>query len=135
MNKFINVDTRWTQRLRCSERPSELELREHLLAVHRRHAGFTESCARRCRDANGRNSYEWLAEAIDPNHHRRVLDLACGSGALTAHCYQRYGGQIALIGVDMSSSELALARQKVPDEAVELHCGMAQFKFRTFVQA
>ena len=126
MNEFINVDTRWTQRLRCSERPSEVELREHLLAVHRHHTGFTESCARRCRDASGRNSYEWLAEAIDPNRHRRVLDLACGSGALTALCYQRYGGGIALIGVDMSSSELALARQQVPDEAVELHCGMAQ---------
>ena len=89
MNEFINVDTRWTQRLRCSERPSELELREHLLAVHRRHAGFTESCARRCRDGSGRNSYEWLAEAIDPNRHQRVLDLACGSGVL----YVSQGGQ------------------------------------------
>lgn len=126
MNRFVSLDTLWTQRLRRSERPSGAELREHLLAVHRHHAGFTESCAGRCRDASGRNSYEWLAEVVDPGRHRRLLDLGCGSGALTALCHQRYGERIALTGVDMSTDELALARQRVPDEAVTLHCGMAQ---------
>ncbi len=125
-NEYVNVDTRWARRLRRGERPDETDLREHLLAVHQRHTGFTESCAGRCRDANGRNSYEWLAEAIDPSRHRRVLDLACGSGALTALCHQRYAGQVTLIGVDMSSDELLLARQRIPDETVMLHRGLAQ---------
>jgi SAM-dependent methyltransferase len=126
MDKLVNGDTRWMHRLRCGERPSEAELREHLLSVHRHHAGFTESCARRCRDARGRNSYEWLAETVDPSCHRQVLDVACGSGALTALCHQRFGQQIELIGVDMSPDELALARQRVSEEAVLLHCGLAQ---------
>jgi ubiquinone/menaquinone biosynthesis C-methylase UbiE len=126
MNPFVSVDTRWTQRLRRSERPNEAELREHLLAVHQHHSGFTESCATRCRDASGRNSYQWLAEVVDPRRHRRVLDLGCGSGKLTALCHQRYGQQIRLTGVDMSTDELALARLRVPDEAATLHCAVAQ---------
>ena len=126
MNRTISVDTRWTQRLRRGERPSELELRDHLLAVHQHHAGFAESCAERCRDAIGRNSYEWLAEVVDPSFHRRVLDLGCGSGRLTALCRERYGEGIKLTGVDMSAHELALARQRIPSGAVTLHCGMAQ---------
>ena len=126
MRQVINVDTPWSKRLRRGERPSRAELREHLLEVHRQHPGFTEACAARCRDASGRNSYEWLAEVVDPTKHRTLLDLACGSGALTALCHERFAGRVTLIGVDMSADELALARKRVPDPAVVLHCGMAQ---------
>jgi SAM-dependent methyltransferase len=124
--QVINVDTPWSRCLQRGERPSRTQLREHLLAVHRQHPGFTETCAARCRDATGRNSYEWLAEVVDPGEHRTLLDLACGSGVLTALCHARFGGRVALIGVDMSADELALARGRVPDQAVALHCGMAQ---------
>lgn len=126
MQRVINVDTPWSKRLQRGERPSRAELREHLLEVHRQHPGFTEACAARCRDASGRNSYEWLAEVVDPTEHRTLLDLACGSGALTALCHERFAGRVTLIGVDMSAEELALARKRVPDPAVVLHCGMAQ---------
>jgi SAM-dependent methyltransferase len=126
MTEFIHVNTRWSRRLRRDQQPSRAELREHLLTVHRHHAGFTESCAGRCRDAHGRNSYEWLLEVVDPSRHRRVLDLACGSGSLTALCRQRFGQRVALIGVDMSADELVLARQRVPEPDVKLHRGMAQ---------
>jgi len=126
MTEFIRVDTRWSQRLRSNEQPSRAELHDHLLTVHRHHAGFTESCAGSCRDAHGRNSYEWLLEVVDPCRHRQVLDLACGSGALTALCRQRFGQRVALTGVDMSTDELALARQRIPDPDVKLHHGMAQ---------
>ena len=120
------INTRWAQCLQRNQRPSEADLREHLLTIHRYHPGFTESCAGRCRDTNGRNSYEWLAEIIDPNHHRTVLDLACGSGALMAHCHKRFGSKIDLIGVDMSAEELALARRRLPVRSLQWHCGMAQ---------
>jgi len=126
MNEYVHLDTPWTQRLRHSEQPSGADLREHLLMVHQHHAGFTESCASRCRDASGRNSYEWLAEIVDPSRHHRVLDLACGSGVLTALCHQRYGEQIALSAVDMSDHELALARQRVPEGSVAFYRGLAQ---------
>jgi SAM-dependent methyltransferase len=126
MNEAVHVQTPWSQRLRRGEQPSGAELREHLLMVHQHHAGFTESCAGRCRDAHGRNSYEWLLEVVDPSRHPRVLDLACGSGALTALCHRRFGSRVALTGVDMSPDELALARARVPDPDVELHRAMAQ---------
>jgi ubiquinone/menaquinone biosynthesis C-methylase UbiE len=126
MQEVTQVDTPWARCVQRCERPSQAELREHLLEVHRQHPGFTEACAANCRDASGRNSYEWLAEVVDPAEHRILLDLACGSGVLTALCHERFGGQIALIGVDMSADELALARRRVPDPAVALHQGMAQ---------
>ncbi|MCF7992669.1 MAG: class I SAM-dependent methyltransferase [Thiohalocapsa sp.] len=126
MQQVTHIDTPWSRRLQRGERPGRAELREHLLEVHRQHPGFTEACAARCRDASGRNSYEWLAEVVDPVQHRTLLDLACGSGALTALCHERFGGHVALIGVDMSVDELALARRRVPDPVVVLHRAMAQ---------
>ncbi len=119
-------ETGWTRSVKRGERPCPSSLKDHLLAVHRDHAGFTESCARRCRDDQGRNSYEWLADVVDPAHHRRVLDLACGSGPLLELCWRRFGGAIELTGVDMSADELALARERLPDRAVALYEGMAQ---------
>jgi SAM-dependent methyltransferase len=126
MHDPIDIDSRWAQRLRRGEQPDAADLREHLLAVHRRHAGFTEACARGCRDAAGRNSYEWLADVIDPARHRTLLDLACGSGVLAEVCLQRHGDRIRLIGVDMSPDELALARRRIPQTALELHQATAQ---------
>jgi len=120
------TNTHWAECLRRGEQPSQADLREHLLHVHRHHAGFTESCAKRCRNADGRNSYDLLVDVIDVHRHRTVLDLACGSGALIALCHQRHRSKITLIGVDMSTDELALARQRIPEETLRLHCGMAQ---------
>ncbi|WP_462330058.1 class I SAM-dependent methyltransferase [Thiohalocapsa halophila] len=126
MPEPIHIDSRWAQRLRSGEQPDAADVREHLLAVHQRHAGFTEAVARGCRDAAGRNSYEWLAEVIDPSRHRTVLDLACGSGVLAEVCLQRHGDAIELIGVDMSADELALARRRMPSPGVRLHQALAQ---------
>ncbi|NEV62610.1 class I SAM-dependent methyltransferase [Thiorhodococcus minor] len=126
MHEPSHIDSRWAQRLRRGEQPDAEDVREHLLAVHQRHAGFTEAIARGCRDAAGRNSYEWLAEAIDQARHRTVLDLACGSGVLAEICLQRHGDRVTLTGVDMSADELALARRRIPDPAVRLHQALAQ---------
>jgi SAM-dependent methyltransferase len=126
MHEPSHIDSRWAQRLRRGEQPDAADVREHLLAVHQRHAGFTEAVARGCRDAAGRNSYEWLAEVVDPSRHRTILDLACGSGVLAEICLQRHGDAIELIGVDMSADELALARRRIPDPGVSLHQALAQ---------
>ncbi len=126
MSERITIDSNWIRSLRRGQPPSHTDLREHLLAVHRHHAGFTEALAWQCRDASGRNSYEWLAELVDPDRHQRLLDMACGSGVLIAVCHQRYRSKVALLGVDMSADELALARQRVPDKDVKLHHGVAQ---------
>lgn len=120
------LDTAWTRSLARGEAPDGASLRAHLLAVHRTNAGFTEACASRCRDEQGRSSYAWLAEGIDPLRHRDVLDLACGSGPLLALAHARHGERIRLTGVDMSDDELALARARVPGTALTLHRGLAQ---------
>lgn len=121
-----NLVSQWTQSLSRHERPSDADLRDHLMTVHRAHAGFTESCAIQCRDRSGLSSYEFLAEVVDPSLHRCVLDLACGSGVLLEICHRRCGSGTALIGLDMSFAELDLARKRNPDPAIELHQGIAQ---------
>lgn len=121
-----SVDTRWTRSLERGGKPSHAHLREHVLAVHRDRAGFTESCAWSCRDEHGRNSYELLTEMVDPHEHKRILDLACGSGVLMELCQQRFGTDVSLVGVDMSADELRLARQRLPDTGITLHEGVAQ---------
>jgi len=126
MTSSIGLSTRWADCLRHNERPTPADLREHLLEVHRQQTGFTETCATNSRDARGRNSYEWLLEALDADCHGTVLDLACGSGPLTELCHRRLPQGVQVIGVDMSDEELALARRRVPAEAATFHRAMAQ---------
>lgn len=114
--------TDWANDVRRGARPSADALRAHLLAVHRANAGFTESCARRCRDGTGRSTYAWLADLVPPG--AEVLDLACGSGPLLAEILGR-DVDARLTGVDMSVDELSLARQRV-GRGVALHEGLAQ---------
>lgn len=121
-----NIESMWTQSLKRGEQPSYVDLRDHLMVIHRKHAGFTESCAFRCQDRLGHNSYEFLAEVVDPARHRRVLDLACGSGILLEICHRRCGPRVVLNGVDMSIEELDLARKRNPDPTIKLHQGIAQ---------
>lgn len=126
MDARTTLETCWTQRLVRGETPTAADLRDHLLAVHRDHAGFTESCALKCRDEHGMNSYEALAAVIDLERHKDVLDLACGSGALLAISRQRCGPDVNLAGVDISSEELVLARKRNSDASIKLHQGVAQ---------
>lgn len=126
MTERAAIDTGWVRSVAAGVPPDGDSLRDHLNTVHSRYAGFTESCAARCRDAEGRNSYEWLAAVIEPPRHARVLDLACGSGVLLDICRQRFGATVALTGVDMSSAELALASTRLPCGAAVLHCALAQ---------
>jgi len=120
------IRSEWTAALAHGGAPDPAALRAHLRAVHSRHAGFTEHAAARCRDAQGRTSYEWLAETLDPARHAVVLDLACGSGPLLALCDAALPGTARLLGVDMSPEELALARARLPHERAELVEAQAQ---------
>ena len=116
----------WTDAVARGAVPDPAALRDHLRRVHREHAGFTEACAARCRDAEGRSSYEWLAETVDPSVRRGVLDLACGSGPLLEICHRRFPAELTLIGVDMSPDELALARARLPPSRARLIEARAQ---------
>jgi len=120
------IQTQWTDSLERGARPDSTALRAHLRAVHRDHAGFTESCAMQCRDPAERTSYEWLAESVEASRHRVLLDLACGSGPLLQLCHETLPVELRLIGIDMSPDELALARDRLPPGRVELIEGQAQ---------
>lgn len=118
--------TAWTDALRRGVTPDPAALRAHLQAVHHDHPGFTEECAGDCRDALGRTSYEWLAEAADASRCGVLLDVACGSGRLLELCTAKLPAETRLIGIDMSADELALARARFPTGRVELIEGQAQ---------
>jgi len=118
--------TDWIESVCEGNRPGPATLLAHLRSVHARHAGFTERCAGRCRDAAGRNSYAWLAEAVVTGRHRVLLDVGCGSGPLLALCQETLPRDMRLIGVDMSPDELILARQRLPRGRAQLVEAQAQ---------
>ncbi|TKD11911.1 class I SAM-dependent methyltransferase [Polyangium fumosum] len=60
------------------------------------------------------STYEWLADHARPGD--RVLDLACGDGALLS-LLRSHGIQSA-VGIDMSEGELAAARARLGLEAI-----------------
>jgi SAM-dependent methyltransferase len=122
----MNITSAWTRQVESGQQPSSADLQDHLSAVHENNAGFTEACAWNCRDADGKNSYDLLADVVDQKRHSSVLDLACGSGVLLDLCDQRFGTEMALSGADMSEAELRLARDRLARTDIELHHGMAQ---------
>lgn len=125
MRDLTALRTDWTVAVANGLKPDPTALRAHLKAVHKAHTGFTERCAKRCTDPEGRTTYEWLSQAVRPEKDSTVLDLACGSGPLLELCHQRFGPDLSLIGVDMSEDELALAQVRLPVGRADLHEGQA----------
>ena len=122
----MKIESAWTRQVESGQQPSSSALRDHLDAVHDNNAGFTEAFAWNCRDANGKNSYELLADIVDQKYHSHVLDLGCGSGVLLDLCNQRFGPELVLSGIDMNDSELELARKRLAHTDTELNQGTAQ---------
>jgi len=118
--------TDWTRSVVRGVAPDAAALLSHLQAVHRSHAGFTERCATGCRDARGRTTYAWLAEAVVPARNRVLLDVACGSGPLLQLCHERLPPDWQLIGIDLAAEELALARPRLPPGRARLVEAQAQ---------
>ena len=119
MDNHGGLNSDWTDSLSRNQYPDGTALLAHLRTVHQHNAGFTELCASACRDKAGRNSYEWLAEAVPNIDGIRVLDLACGSGPLLEILYKR-NASLILKGVDISPEELALAKVRLPEGVVKL---------------
>ena len=126
MNEPMNVVSAWTRQIENGQQPSSADLQDHLAAVHDKNAGFTESVAWNCRDINGKNSYELLADLVDQKYHSNVLELACGSGVLLDLCNQRCDGKMTFSGIDISNAELKLARKRLAHTDIKLHQSTAQ---------
>jgi ubiquinone/menaquinone biosynthesis C-methylase UbiE len=70
---------------------------------------------------------EWadrVADAAAVGPGARVLDVACGTGALTRAVAARVGARGAAIGLDVNADMLAVARRKAP--ALEWRQGRAE---------
>ena len=119
INNHKGLNSIWTDSIARNLNPDSNALVDHLKIVHKEHTGFTEICASSCRDKNGRNSYEWLAELVPNNERLRVLDLACGSGPLLKILYDR-NKKLKLTGVDMSPEELEIAKTRISDDSTDL---------------
>ena len=119
------VNSNWTDSLARNLYPDSDALVDHLRTVHQEHTGFTEVCASSCRDKAGRNSYEWLSEIVPDKESLRVLDLACGSGALLKILFDR-NKNLKLKGIDMCPEELTLAKTRLKDSGVGLIESKAQ---------
>jgi demethylmenaquinone methyltransferase / 2-methoxy-6-polyprenyl-1,4-benzoquinol methylase len=65
----------------------------------------------------------YLVSRIEAQPEHRVLDVACGTGAVAEELRRRYRCEV--VGVDQSSEMLAVARTRV-DEEVELVEGRAE---------
>jgi len=82
---------------------------DFLRAFHAQHPGCTsQAFARGAVRGRTGSSYDLLAECVDG----AVLDLGCGDGHLLELLVGRGLPASALIGVDLSPDELALARQR-----------------------
>jgi len=122
----MNVVSAWTHQIENGKQPTSFDLQDHLRVVHDKNAGFTEAVAWNCRDTNGKNSYELLADIVDQKYHSNVLELACGSGVLLDLCNQRFGSEMTLSGIDISDAELKLARKRLSHSDIKLHQSAAQ---------
>ncbi len=77
---------------------------DYLAEFHSERPGVTEQVLRRTISGH-HTPYHWLARAIS-RQTTRVLDLGCGSGAMTREL-EREGRTV--VGVDLSSAEIARA--------------------------
>ena len=125
INNHKGLNSIWTDSLAHNLHPDSNALIDHLKIVHQEHTGFTEMCASSCRDENGRNSYEWLAEFVPNSERLSVLDLACGSGPLLKILYDR-NKNLNLKGIDMCPEELALAKTRLVNSGTSLFESKAQ---------
>lgn len=72
---------------------------------------------------NQQHNFVWtmaadLVDLLDPQPRQKVLDLGCGTGALTAQIHQS-GADV--LGIDSSTTMIESARQQFPDVRFRIH--------------
>jgi ubiquinone/menaquinone biosynthesis C-methylase UbiE len=111
--------------------PTSEDWEAHLKEVHQASPAMSPVAFAAHLTEVGLNSYEILAHAIEAKAIETtkaftVMDLACGDGYLTPLCLERIGPTGKLIGVDMTESEIILARKQHTDPRVKFVCAKAQ---------
>ncbi len=120
--------TRFFEKLRQGETPSAEDWNEHLREAHRLAPSMTPKAFAALSTADGKNSYEILAETLSPRLPSRaqIVDLACGDGYLTPFLLRRLGADGRVLGVDISEGELNVARQVCTDPRVSFELAPAE---------
>lgn len=80
--------------------------RDYLDQFHSEHPGAVQEVLLRARSGD-HNPYRWLARAVPPSA-TRVLDLACGGGAMVR---ELHAADRSVVGLDLSEAELRVAQQ------------------------
>lgn len=109
----------------ANRRPTPEEVLADIVEYHRERPGITEATLGACTTADGRTGYDVLIEKV-PATARSVLDLGCGNGPMLERLLARRPGLERAVGVDLCSSDLELARQRLADGRVELRCEPGQ---------
>lgn len=104
--------------------PTADERLADLIELHTARPGVTEATLGACTMADGRTSYELLAEEV-PADARDVLELGCGNGPLLAAVAKARPGVSRLAGADACAPELAIARARLPEGRADLRCEQA----------
>jgi len=102
------------------------DIQNFILDVHEQYTGVAEDLVANVKSEDGRTSYERLRDSAMPLRSRKVLDLACGSGWLAELLLKKVGQTGKVIGIDISETELRLARSKVAAPNLIFQLGNAQ---------
>lgn len=117
----------YSNKLLNGETPSLEDWREYLKEAHRASRSMTPQAFEKHKTNDGINSYQFLANQLRDLEAtpKRVLDLACGDGHLAPYIQKSAGNSVEIVGVDMSESELEVARRKQLGPRVAFKCETA----------
>lgn len=92
---------------------NDREWTQYLVYAHSVAPGMSSKAFSSYEVSSGMNSYEKLASILDSTVSPvDVLDLGCGDGELVRHCLSKNRQVKSIVGLDISSDELALAKAR-----------------------
>lgn len=118
----------FSTKLRQGILPNERDWNEHLIEGHAKAPSQTPLAFASFKTSEGINSYQILAQELEGIAERdiKIVDLACGDGHLISYLLPGLANAAQIIGVDMSESELVIARKAVTDARVSFRRARAQ---------
>ena len=104
------------------------EAETFLIDFHSKFPSCTPTVFSDGKTGDGFSSYDLLASVIPDQGSQpiSILDLACGDGFLLTKLIDRKDPLLTLIGIDMSSDELNVARRRFSENSITLIEGKAQ---------
>lgn len=92
-----------------------------LQEFHQKNPGCTPAAFSNAYISEGSNSYDCLSNLLSTaGAPLRIVDLACGDGTLLKNILDRNELNLELIGIDMSSGELEVARNRLAQYPVTI---------------